>query len=391
MSEPKKRNWIRAAWISGGVLVLLILFVVLQLSFHWEGLPGILVAGPPYLVAVFAVLLGLSLSRLGTIRLEEKPGDHQHDFWAHVQKDVGVGFLVSGIALFCIELTMHHAHQRHMQDLIDIREQLTNIARVTGNKAEPNEDELKEAIASCDPLGRKHRDISAECKQWKRFALDTYGVQLQRAGYLEDAERQFEELLKLDKERVKNSPRDYALQRNVVLAYSRLAEVQFPQGSPEKHLLGIATQQFAVTESAKLEQLMDTKSERSDAPLIIASAKAKLAEFQTPKEAIVGESVTGKLDQRTTSVHYKVMLTKGKTYRFDLTTTDSRTLDPYIRVRRDGKVVAYDDDSGGYPNALIVYPCPENGVYWVEATSAPNSVFETIQRTGAFQLLVQEK
>src|SRR5262245_36099417 len=140
MSAIERRCWIWCARVSAVFLGLTILFVIGQLTMHLEHLPEPFEAIPAYLVALFTVILGLSLCRVGEILIDEakaRPGSDHSAFWAHIGKEVGVGFLVSGIALFCIELTMHHSHQRHIQNLVDIRDDLTIIAKVTGNRDEP--------------------------------------------------------------------------------------------------------------------------------------------------------------------------------------------------------------------------------------------------------------
>jgi hypothetical protein len=45
--------------------------------------------------------------------------------------------------------------------------------------------------------------------------------------------------------------------------------------------------------------------------------------------------------------------------------------------------LAKDDDSGGFPNARIVFPCERAGTYRIIATA--------YEKTGAYLLRVQEK
>jgi predicted Zn finger-like uncharacterized protein len=84
---------------------------------------------------------------------------------------------------------------------------------------------------------------------------------------------------------------------------------------------------------------------------------------------------------------YTVNLTAGKTYQIDMTST---VIDPYLRLEDPaGKEVAHDDDSGGFPNARIVYPCTQNGEYRVIATTF--AAGGTGAPTGPFTLKVQER
>src|SRR5262249_57190603 len=65
----------------------------------------------------------------------------------------------------------------------------------------------------------------------------------------------------------------------------------------------------------------------------------------------------------------EVKLTGGVTYVFELRTIDKK-LDPYLIIEDPkGKQVASDDDSGGYPNAKIVFKAPVEGVYRIIATT----------------------
>jgi serine protease Do len=76
---------------------------------------------------------------------------------------------------------------------------------------------------------------------------------------------------------------------------------------------------------------------------------------------------------------YTVNLKGGNTYQIDMT---SKEIDPFLRLEdAGGKELASDDDSGGFPNARIVFPCPKDGSYRVIATTFAGG-------TGAFELSV---
>jgi len=70
---------------------------------------------------------------------------------------------------------------------------------------------------------------------------------------------------------------------------------------------------------------------------------------------------------------YTVKLIKGKTYTIDMV---SGAVDSYLRIEDSKKTrLAQDDDSGGYPNARIVFVPPETGEYrLIGTTFIPNTV-----------------
>jgi hypothetical protein len=55
----------------------------------------------------------------------------------------------------------------------------------------------------------------------------------------------------------------------------------------------------------------------------------------------------------------------GKQYQIDM----NSLWDNYLRLEDDfGNTLAQDDDSGGFPNARIIFQCPKNGTYHIVAT-----------------------
>ena len=55
-------------------------------------------------------------------------------------------------------------------------------------------------------------------------------------------------------------------------------------------------------------------------------------------------------------------------YTFTLSSTNSRTYDPYLRLLLDGRVIAEDDDSAGNRNSRIIVTM-NPGTYTVRVTS----------------------
>jgi hypothetical protein len=87
---------------------------------------------------------------------------------------------------------------------------------------------------------------------------------------------------------------------------------------------------------------------------------------------------------RTTSFAkvFPVRMRKGQSYVIDMVSTQ---FDPFLRLENAaGQQLAQDDDSGGFPNARIVYIAPEDGTYRVIGTSFSPA-------TGGFTLLIREQ
>jgi WD40 repeat protein/tetratricopeptide (TPR) repeat protein len=82
---------------------------------------------------------------------------------------------------------------------------------------------------------------------------------------------------------------------------------------------------------------------------------------------------------------YSIRLLAGKTYQIDMKHLGNK-LDPYLRLEDEtGKELAYDDDSGGFPDAQIVFECTRDGIYRIIATSYGAN------DTGKYSLTVQQK
>lgn len=68
-----------------------------------------------------------------------------------------------------------------------------------------------------------------------------------------------------------------------------------------------------------------------------------------------------------------------------MTSPDTKTLDPYLFLKdANGKVLAEDDDSGGFPNARITFTATKTGTYHIVASS-----FEG-RGNGEFTLIMRE-
>ncbi|MCI0377542.1 MAG: pre-peptidase C-terminal domain-containing protein [Gemmataceae bacterium] len=66
---------------------------------------------------------------------------------------------------------------------------------------------------------------------------------------------------------------------------------------------------------------------------------------------------------------YQVKMSAGKSYTITMNTNDA-DFDPYIVVQdKDGKRLAFDDDSGGQLNSLLKFTPPSDGTYKVFAAS----------------------
>jgi hypothetical protein len=78
---------------------------------------------------------------------------------------------------------------------------------------------------------------------------------------------------------------------------------------------------------------------------------------------------------------YTFKMTEGKSYQLDM---KSKDVDSYLRLEDpQGNQVAADDDSGGFPDARIIYRAPKTGDYTIICTTfGPNT-------TGKFTLILK--
>src|SRR5262245_37117055 len=66
--------------------------------------------------------------------------------------------------------------------------------------------------------------------------------------------------------------------------------------------------------------------------------------------------------------HYK--MAAGSVYAVKLVSKDPKTFDIYLRIEDSaGKNLAEDDDSGGWPNAQVLFKAPKDDAYQIIATA----------------------
>jgi len=79
---------------------------------------------------------------------------------------------------------------------------------------------------------------------------------------------------------------------------------------------------------------------------------------------------------------YVFKMVEGKSYQLDM---KSKDFDSYLRLEDpQGQQVAADDDSGGFPDARIIFRAPKTGDYTIICTTFGNG------STGKYTLLVKE-
>jgi hypothetical protein len=125
--------------------------------------------------------------------------------------------------------------------------------------------------------------------------------------------------------------------------------------------------------------VMYTPAKTQDYQLVVTSQNAnstgKFSLVVKDASAYSVLSVSSKLDQNDKQYanagnkRHKMFLAnleKGKTYQIDMT---SGAFDSYLYLESpDGKVLAQDDDGGGYPSARIIYTATETGKFRVITT-----------------------
>ncbi len=105
-------------------------------------------------------------------------------------------------------------------------------------------------------------------------------------------------------------------------------------------------------------------------------------------DLVIGQPVEGTLDDSSDSIEYTFFAEEGQPLTIS---AESEILDVYISVLdEDGNVLAYDDDSGDYLNALItVFSPPADGVYTllVQTYTDESSNFEVTLREAEVESL----
>ena len=88
----------------------------------------------------------------------------------------------------------------------------------------------------------------------------------------------------------------------------------------------------------------------------------------------MGGEVDGSLESNTDKDWYRVTLTEGVEYTFDLKTTAPSQLDPHLVLRDEtGMFLSQDNDSGTGSNSLVVYTPTASGVYFLQVNASDNS------------------
>ena len=92
---------------------------------------------------------------------------------------------------------------------------------------------------------------------------------------------------------------------------------------------------------------------------------------QTVGELTVGASATSQLETGSDTDWFRIELTAGQRYQFDLTAygTSGGLSDPMLRLHQNGQVIAVDDDDGPGLDPRIVFTASTSGSYYLEASS----------------------
>ncbi|WP_413677174.1 S8 family serine peptidase [Prochlorococcus marinus] len=85
----------------------------------------------------------------------------------------------------------------------------------------------------------------------------------------------------------------------------------------------------------------------------------------------VGESITGELERVGDRDWFRIALTSGETYQFDLVGNTLRNTYLYLNDS-SGTLILSDDDSGSDSNSRIVYTASESKTYYLEAAGYSN-------------------
>jgi len=100
----------------------------------------------------------------------------------------------------------------------------------------------------------------------------------------------------------------------------------------------------------------------------------------------VGGSISSTIDSRSDHDWFKITLTAGKNYLFNLNKSGSRGLaDPLLNLRNSsGAIIASNDDANGTVNSEIAYTATSSGTYFLDAGAYADSA------TGKYDLLASE-
>ena len=134
------------------------------------------------------------------------------------------------------------------------------------------------------------------------------------------------------------------------------------------------TETFAIPAEDIQKLIPDLKSGKLMPKAIVFASTAHNPDLTLTRSLSVTDKLTRlKADEKLEKNHFmkveEFQFKEGVTYVIEMKTTD-KTLDPYLILEdAKGKELARDDDSGGFPNAKIVFRAPKDGVYRIVCTS----------------------
>jgi tetratricopeptide (TPR) repeat protein len=382
----------------------------------------------PYAVALAGFLLGLSLVLWSHI--QKRSNDKSWKKYEHLFHEIGMGFVVSGVVLGVVELTMHYSHARHLHHmlrshestvdsqiqennrLLDIRANLQSIVQATANRELPKETDFKTAICGCCNLREivKEPALKAACDEWETTLLNRYGNLLMDQGRFLEAEERFNAALTIDEQRAQTSPNELSLRYYLAIAHQQCARAQRSQtsGWMERIACALCSQKRASKEwKAALALASDNDKPRIKGllqrsismehvlGLVIATApevtnrKARRVALYTWWPGELHPDGSNWLD-------YEIALKDGGDYVIELK-TDGDTLDPFLILRApNGMYLDHNDDNGDRSrgemdfNSRIRFKCKTSGVHRLLATSSPIAFGSRKKGAGTVVLVVRE-
>jgi hypothetical protein len=110
--------------------------------------------------------------------------------------------------------------------------------------------------------------------------------------------------------------------------------------------------------------------------------KDKKLEDIVVNDTLTNKEVKDKVRTGSYCKTYVFKMVEGKSYQIDM---KSKEFDSYLRLENpEGNQVAADDDSGGFPDARIIFRAPKTGDYTIICTTFAGGT------TGKYTLLVKE-
>lgn len=100
------------------------------------------------------------------------------------------------------------------------------------------------------------------------------------------------------------------------------------------------------------------------------------------KDQLINADLKDKVRTGSYCKTYTYKMIEGRNYQIDMKSTD---FDSYLRLENpEGVQVAFDDDSGGFPDARIIYRAPKTGDYTIICTTFGAG------STGKYTLIVKD-